>query len=184
MDYFRWTIIWFLLSLFFAVLEIFVPSGGLLAFLSVSTLIISAVFAFYYHPLFGSGYLVALMIFVPFFLWWAVRFFPKTFMGRRIILNPDGVQPNPKLESIKTFIGKAGVAKSKMMLSGLVEINGQKLNAVSESETIEVGEEIIAVRADGVNLLVRKFRPPNVSSQKMVVLETAEIPEDLEDPFA
>ncbi|MDR0870965.1 MAG: hypothetical protein LBN39_09250 [Planctomycetaceae bacterium] len=183
MPYYLWVIICLALSLAFAFLEIFIPSGGLLAFLSVSALLGSVVFAFLTNVLFGSGYLTAVIIAVPVFLWYAVQLFPRTFMGRKLLLNPEddpALQPDLKLEALKQLIGKRGIAKSKMMLSGLIEIAGQRINAVSESETVEPGEEIAVVKIDGINVLVRKI-PATVLTKEKAEEKTQLEP--MEDPF-
>jgi len=182
MDSWVWTILFLSVAICFVFAEIFVPSGGALAVMAVATLLVSVVFAFLSGPMFGTVYFVAVTIGVPVFLWYAFKWWPTTTLGRRILLNPEedpALQPNVELERLKTLIGKRGVAKSKMMLSGLVEVEGKRLNAVSESVAIEQGNEIVVVSVDGINVIVRpaakKTRVPSPTVQ-----ETATV----EDPFA
>ena len=181
MDPWVWTLIFLLVALLFAVLEIFVPSGGVLIFMAVATLLGSVIFAFLSGPLFGSLYFFVIMIGVPVLLWYGLKWWPDTAVGRRILLNPEddpALKPNVELENLKSLIGKHGIAKSKMMLSGLIEVEGRRLNALSESAIIETGDEVVVVSVDGINVIVRTAMgktsvslPPNAEPI-------------IEDPFA
>ncbi len=178
-----WTFIFLGISLLLGIMEIFVPSGGVLAFLALSALVGSIVFAFQTHLLFGSLYLFATSIGIPIFLWYAFQWWPNTMIGRRILLNPEedpALTPNAELERLKKLVGKRGVAKSKMMLSGLIEVEGRRLNALSESVIIEPGEEIVVVSVDGINMIVR----PTTKKDAPVVQPTREPEPTIDDPFA
>ncbi len=183
MDSWVWTFIFLGIAVLFAVLEIFVPSGGLLAFLASTVLLLSVVFAFLSHPLFGALYFFAVAVGVPVFLWHAFKWWPNTMMGRRILLNPEedpALQPDAELERLKKLVGKRGVARCKMMLSGQIEVEGRRLNALSESTIIEVGDEVVVVSVDGINVIVR----PLSKKEPKPVPPTGETEPTIEDPFA
>jgi membrane-bound serine protease (ClpP class) len=182
MDFWFWALIFLGLSLFFAVLEIFVPSGGILAFLSATTLLAGIVLAFQSNPLFGGLFMLGVAVSIPVFLWFAFKIFPNTIMGRRILLQPEedpALQPNTELLALKQLVGKQGVARSKMMLSGQIEIDGKRINAISESEPIETGDSIIVTSVDGINILVRKTDTP-----VNVTIDKTEHEPTIDDPFA
>jgi membrane-bound serine protease (ClpP class) len=182
MDFGFWVLIFWGLSVFFAVLEIFIPSGGILAFLSVTTLLTSIVLAFQCSPVFGGMYMFGVAISIPIFLWFAFKIWPQTIMGRRILLQPEedpALQPDPELLALKLLVGKQGVARSKMMLSGLIEINGKRLNAISESESLEPNDPIIVTSVNGINILVRKIHVP-----VNVITDKTEQESTVDDPFA
>jgi membrane-bound serine protease (ClpP class) len=186
MDFWYWVLIFLGLSIFFAVLEIFIPSGGILAFLSVTTLFASMVLAFQCSPLFGGIYLFGVSIGIPIFLWFAFKIWPQTVMGRRILLQPEddpALQPDLELIALKQLVGKQGVARSKMMLSGLIEIEGKRINAISESEPLESGDAIVVTSVDGINILVRKINPPANTPQNTTTTKTEQEP-TIDDPFA
>ena len=183
MDSWIWTFVFLAVAFCFAVLEIFVPSGGVLALMAVSTLLASIVFAFLSGPLFGFLYFFAVTIAVPIFLWYAIKWWPNTAVGRRILLNPEedpALRPDIELERLKTLVGKHGIAKSKMMLSGLIEVEGRRLNAISESAIIESGDEVVVVSVDGINVIVRAAAKKNSVSS----LPPREAEPIIEDPFA
>ncbi|MDR3196321.1 MAG: hypothetical protein LBU34_00505 [Planctomycetaceae bacterium] len=182
MDFWFWALIFLGLSVFFAVLEIFIPSGGILAFLSVTTLFAGIILAFQCSPVFGGIYMFGVAVSIPVFLWFAFKIWPQTMMGRRILLQPEedpALQPDPELLTLKQLVGKQGVARSKMMLSGQIEIEGKRLNAISESESLESGDLVVVTSVDGINILVRKINAPvNVTTEKTEQEST------VDDPFA
>jgi membrane-bound serine protease (ClpP class) len=182
MDFWFWALIFLGLSLFFTVLELFVPSGGILVFLSATTLLVSVVLAFQNSPWFGGLFMLGIAVSIPVFLWFIFKIWPNTRMGHRILLQPEedpALQPNTELMALKQLIGKRGVALSKMMLSGQIEIDGKRLNAISESESIETGNTIIVTSVDGINILVRK-----INTSAHVTIDTTEQEPTIDDPFA
>ena len=183
MDPWLWTVIFFGLAILFAFLEFFVTSGGILAFLAVAALVGSVVFAFMGNPMAGAGYVGGVAVGVPVLLWFLFKWWPNTLMGRQIMLDPEtdpALAPDEELLARKQLIGKHGVAKSKMVLSGLVEVEGKRLNAISETESVEPGEEIVVVRVDGIDVLVRKVPPVSVDA----AAKSSDEVEAVEDPFA
>jgi len=181
MDPWFWMIVFLGVAVCFAVMEVFIPSGGVLAFMAAAALLGSIVFAFLSGPLFGSLYFTAVTIGVPVFLYYAFQWWPNTAVGRRILLNPEedpALQPNAELEHLKALAGKRGIAKSKMMLSGLIEVEGQRLNALSESAVVESGDEIIVVSVDGINVIVRP-----VAKKTALAVTSEESEPTVDDPF-
>ena len=183
MDSWLWTIVFLVAAICFAFAEIFVPAGGVLVFMAVVLLLGSVVFAFLSGPLFGTLYFVVVTVGVPIFLWHALQWWPNSTVGRRVLLNPEddpALQPNDELERLKSLVGKHGIARSKMMLSGLIEIEGQRLNALSESAIVEIGDEIVVVSVDGINVIVR----PLPKRATVSASPSKEAEPTVEDPFA
>ncbi len=177
------------LAIFFAILESILFSGGILAFLATASLVGSVVFAFQSNPIVGVFYMLGTLVGVPVLLWFFFRWWPRSPMGRRILADPEddpALQPDENLLALKRLVGKRGVAQSKMMLSGLIEVAGRRINAISETEFMEPGDELIVVRVDGVNVLVRPYSP-NTRNSVMPEEKPSSIPKDdqvVEDPFA
>jgi membrane-bound ClpP family serine protease len=175
-----WTFLFLGLAFIIAVLEVFLPSGGMLAVLAIAFLITSIVFSFQADVIFGSFYTLFVCMLVPVFLWTALRVWPNTWIGRQILLTPENdpaLVPDEEQQTLKQLIGKHGMAKSKMLLGGLIEIEDKRYNAVSDAEPIEPGEVISVIRIEGTSIIVRKSSLPsgdNSSDESSV----------LEDPFA
>ena len=175
-----WTFLFLCLTFIVAVLEVFLPSGGIFAVLALAFLITSIVFSFQANVFFGSFYTFVVCLLVPVFLWCALRIWPNTWIGRRILLTPEedpALIPDEEQQILKQLIGKHGIAKSKMLLGGLIDIEGNRYSAISDTEPIEAGEPICVIRIEGTSIIIRKLNlTENITSP-------AETP-PLEDPFA
>jgi membrane-bound serine protease (ClpP class) len=175
-----WTFSFLAAAILAAAADIFLPSGGVFAAAAVLFLIVSIVFSFQISILFGSIYLnVVICLLVPLFLWAAILLYPKTWIGRKILLNPaddPALVPDGELQALKELAGKEGTAKSKMLLGGMIEVDGKQYNAVSDAEPVEAGERIRVLRIEGRSIIVRKEMPAAGETP-------AAIPE-IDDPFS
>jgi membrane-bound serine protease (ClpP class) len=170
MDPIAWAIILLCLGLALTTLEFFVPSGGILGLLSVVALIAAIWMAFKHGSWTGLAFVALVIMGVPVVLSMAIRVWPHTAMGRRLLLNvPTGEEVMPDTDirrTLKSLVGKVGVAKSLMMPSGAVQIEGNTIDAVSEGEAIEPGQPVRVVEVRGTRVVVSPSRqqPPLAKS--------------------
>ena len=81
-----WVIALLAVGLIVMVLEVFVPSGGVLGFVSVAALLAAIATAFMeLGPMAGMTVLAITVISVPAVLGLAFRWFPETPLGRRVL---------------------------------------------------------------------------------------------------
>ncbi|MEM8679831.1 MAG: NfeD family protein, partial [Planctomycetota bacterium] len=96
-----------------------------------------------------------LAVAMPFIVSSAIKHWPHTPMGRRILnVDPDGYDEslvNPFAE----LVDKQGIAVTKMLPSGSVRIQGTLYDAVSDGQAIEIDQPIQVVDVDGNRILVR-----------------------------
>ncbi|MDR2171920.1 MAG: NfeD family protein [Planctomycetaceae bacterium] len=188
MNYYFWTFVCLGVGLLFGMFEVFIPSGGVLGFLTLAALICSIVFAFFQDTLFGAIYMISVVLLLPCLIWLAVIVWPHTIIGRRILLNPEedpALRPNADLIALRQLIGKRGVTRSKMIFSGQIEIDGRKYSAISDIESLDVNVPIVVVGLDSMTLLVRRDDPQTDQQQTNADKQTPEnIPEIIYDPFA
>ncbi len=156
MDSWFWPVCLLAVGFAIAVMEVFFPSGGILGFLSAAALVGSVVMAFREGPGVGLTVLSAAVLGVPVVIALGLKLWPKTRIGRRMLLEmpqQDEILPDlPRQRQLKSMVGRLGVAKSKMLPSGAVLIEGKTIDAVSEGVPIEVGQRVrvIEVRANRV----------------------------------
>jgi membrane-bound ClpP family serine protease len=160
MDPLVWAILLLFLGLALVCIEVFVPSGGILGFLSIVSLLAGIVLAFYHRGAeTGFIFLIVTAIAVPAALVLAFRYWPKTPMGRRLLLDvPSGEEvlpDSPRRQQLRQLVGKTGVAKSVMMPSGAVVIDGHTIDALSEGIPIDPGQRIKVIEVRGSRVLVR-----------------------------
>jgi membrane-bound serine protease (ClpP class) len=171
MDPLVWSVLLLFLGLALVCLEVFVPSGGILGFLSIAALMSGIILAFYHRGAeVGFLFLTVTAVAVPAALVVAFRYWPKTPMGRRLLLDvprSEEVLPDtPQRQKLRQLVGKTGVAKSLMMPSGAVVVEGATIDALSEGIPIEAGRRIRVIEVRGSRVLVRPVdenEPPQAS---------------------
>jgi membrane-bound serine protease (ClpP class) len=82
-----------------------------------------------------------------------LRFMPRTRFGRQLILD-TGLAREP--EDDRRWLGKRGRASSPLRPAGIAEIEGTRVDVVSEGEMIDAGSEIEVLRVDGNRIVVRR----------------------------
>ncbi len=157
MEPLAWSICLLIAAIALIALELFIPSGGLLAFLSAVAVLASVIVAFTAGPKTGLLMLVVTLVLVPAVLASAVRWWPHTPIGQLILIarpdDPDDVLPDTEqYRGLKSLIGQVGKSKSKMMPSGAIVIDGRMYDAVSEGMAIDAGAtvKVIAVRTNRI----------------------------------
>ncbi|MDR3111262.1 MAG: NfeD family protein [Planctomycetaceae bacterium] len=186
-----WALVLLGVAVLTATLEAFLPSGGMLGFLALAATGGSIYFAFQHSPTFGITYVVVLMVILPLAVWQLLRWWPHTFIGRRILLRPEddpALQPDETRNHLKELVGQTGVARTRMMPSGTVEINGARYDAISDGVPIDAGEPIRVTRVDGINITIRKIEQAEVAAASQPTdantANTQPIRSTIEDPFA
>jgi membrane-bound ClpP family serine protease len=166
--YWIWAFVLFVLGITLAVMEVFFPSAGVLAFLSAAALISAVVMGFQQGVWTGIAVVAAIVGGLPTVLILGFRYWPRTKMGQRILLTPptssEVLPEDPEKQLLKSLIGRTGRAKTKMLLSGIVVVDGRHMDAVSEGMPIEVGQTVRIVQVKGNRVVVRVVEKEETSS--------------------
>jgi membrane-bound ClpP family serine protease len=176
-----WVVSLLLLGLGVMVLEVFVPSGGILGFVSIAALVAAVATAFLEQgATAGMASLAVVVVAVPAVLASAFRWFPETPLGRRVLPPaPEAadVLPDPeRRRHVRELVGHAGRTLSELLPWGRVEIDGEIVEAMSDGGPIEVGAAIEAVGVQGTALVVRLVERRAVMPIPPVVGPAAENP--------
>jgi membrane-bound ClpP family serine protease len=155
-----WSLLLVVVGLALVLLEVFVPSGGVLGLLAVLALGAGIVTAFVEQgAMVGMGVLAGTLAAVPAVLVLAFRWFPSTPLGRRVLPPPpstDDVLPDVSLrQRLRGLVGRRGRAASELLPWGTVEIDGEAFEAMSEGGPIAAGEPVEVVAAQSRALIVR-----------------------------
>jgi membrane-bound ClpP family serine protease len=190
-----WAILLLLLGISCLVLEMFIPSGGLLGVLAALSIIGAIALAFMTGPIQGIVMTMFVTLLIPIMLAVAVKLWPETPLGRLILLRrPQGAdEVLPQTEAYRTInalIGKRGVAKSMMLPSGVVLVEGKNYDAVSNGLPIEPGQKVRVIGIDTQRLVVRVDEEPFKEPVPSIEQASGETPltesplPGIEDPFA
>ncbi|HEX3727492.1 MAG TPA: NfeD family protein [Pirellulales bacterium] len=190
MDPIVWAAILLVLGLTLVVAEVFLPSGGILGFLSLSALVSAVSLAFYYRGLeAGFLFLTVTAVLVPGALALAFRWWPHTPMGRRLLLDvprgEDLLPDSPQRRTLRQLVGKLGVAKTVMLPSGAIIVDGQTIDARSEGMPIEAGQHVRVIEVRGNRVVVQPAddAPPPADDLLSRPIESLGL-DALDDPLA
>jgi membrane-bound ClpP family serine protease len=155
-----WVVALLVLGLAVMVLEVFVPSGGILGFASVAALLAGIVTAFVaLGPLAGLGAVAVVLVAVPVLLGLALKVFPETPLGRRVMPPPpdaaDLVPNADRRRRARALVGRTGRVVGDLVPWGRVEIDGEAIDAVSEGGPIDAGAAVEVVAVQGAAVVVR-----------------------------
>ena len=156
-----WSFLLFALGLILLLLEVFVPSAGILGFLSVTSVIAAIVLAFVYYDLWvGTSFLVVAVLGMPIALAVLMKWWPYTPIGRRILNLPPPDREDPSRDSWTVdphadLLGKRGTARSLMLPSGSIIVDGHAYDAVSQGMVIEAGQTVEIIETKGNRIVVR-----------------------------
>lgn len=156
MDSLLWAFALLGVGVLFLVMEVFLPSGGVLAFFSGCSMIAGIVIGF--TGGFRPGMIVTLvtLIVLPASVAFAIKYWPKTPIGRLMVAPPPDLDGDGKQELQKrerdSLVGRIGMATTTMLPSGEVTIDGQPFNAVTSGMAVEPGQvvEVIDVKANRI----------------------------------
>lgn len=158
------------LGVLLLLIEVFITPGfGLLGILGLASMLVGLGMA-----LFGPGatsvVIVAALTRVMLSLFFAIlaalallRVLPKLPVGRRLVLT-DGLTAAAGYSSAPVgdtdWLGRAGTTVTPLHPSGIVSIDGQRIDVVSAGDFIDAGVAIEVVKVDGNRIVVRARQTP------------------------
>lgn len=161
MDPFYWSLILTAAGFLVIFLELFVPSAGVLGLVAGICLVCGIVFGFLDSVQTGFLVLLAILVMLPIMIAAMIKMWPHTPIGKRILIGPvemDDVRlQGDYYDEIESLMGRLGTAKTKMLPSGIVMIDGKKFDAVTDGLPIDAGDTIKVISAKGNRVVVSKY---------------------------
>lgn len=164
MEYSTLAIVLLIVALALVVMEVFIPSGGMIFVISVVTILSSIWCAkkawWDSNPAAWWSYITALVVLIPSSVVTAFFIFPRTSLGRKYLLEaPSLAEVTAYVDEelrLKQLIGREGVAVTLMNPGGLVLVDGERLHCESEGMLLlEPDERVVVVAVKGNRLVVR-----------------------------
>ncbi len=181
-----YAIVLLLLFYFLLVIEFFLPSGGLLGAAAVAALIAAIVVAFSYSIVAGVTMLIVALATTPVVFLGMVKLWPHTPIGRRMLNRRPGevFDPMPRRTTasgtpLDELVGRTGFAMTDLLPSGMVTIDGQKLDVVSTGMAIDKGSRVIVTNVDAGKIHVRAAIQDDLVEES----DVPQSPPSLEEPL-
>jgi len=161
MDPFYWSITLISLGLLVIILELFVPSAGILGVIAGVCLLSGLIFGFVESAQTGFIELMSLLLILPLLFAAMIKLWPHTPLGKRILIGPmeekDVVLQGGYYDEIKSLVDQLGVARTPMLPSGIVMINGKKYDAVSQGMPLDPGVTVKVIKVQGNRIVVAAY---------------------------
>ena len=156
-----WLVLAVLLYFLCAVLiivEVFIPSGGLISVCAMASLIGGLWLFFHSSTVAGWVGIVVAVVMIPSVLVIAYKIFPNTRFGRAVTLAPpqrwqgDAIPDTPHL---KKMLGEVGVVVTPLRPVGMCNFSGERIECVAESGYVDKDTKVRVIRVEGTQLTVR-----------------------------
>lgn len=168
MDHAYLAILMLFIGLALLIVEIFVPSGGMISILSFVCISVSIWAA---HKEWWSEsqstfwmFLGSTLVLAPTAVGGALFMLPRTKWGKRFMLETpplEGVSPYAEEEErLRQLIGKRAKTISLLNPGGMVTVDGERLHCESPGMLIEPGEEVEVTGLKGNRLVVQRCPEP------------------------
>ena len=145
------------LALLLVTAELFLPSHGLLAILAAIAALASIFFAYRAAPSLAILFGIVILIATPIVFYWAIRIYPSTTVGKRVLLDQPSPPPafDEQAARLQQLVGQQARAASTLRPAGIIEVNGERIDALSESEIIPAGSPVQIVQVTGLKVIVK-----------------------------
>lgn len=136
--------------------EVFVP-GGVLGLCGAIAVLVGIVGAFTRGVSTGLTATAAALGFglCGFYLW--VKYFPRSRVGKKLILQDDAHDWHGFDTSNAELLGKEGVAHSMLRPAGTALIDGRRVDVVSRGEMIDPESRIEVIEVEGNRVVVKQL---------------------------
>ena len=159
-SYLPWGIALIAASIVLIFVEVFIPSGGLIAVSAAISACTGIIFLFIYDQTWGFIGLGATLVLGPMALTLAFKAFPHTPIGKRLILGTRNLDPERVAEqhdALTALLDAEGEAITDLRPVGVVRIEGKRHDALAEGPMIEAGSRIRVVVVEANQIKVRKI---------------------------
>ncbi len=174
MDYSLIAILTLAVALMLLVAEIFIPSAGVIAVLAIASLGTSVWAAWLAwwgtNPALWWTYIASVLILIPTTLSFAVKFFPNTSWGKKIIHELPTLEEvtgfQKETEHLRSLIGKIGKTQTLLNPSGFVLVNDERHHCESQGMIIESEVDVEVIAVEGTRLVVKIVKQPPAGELK------------------
>jgi len=150
-------------ALLLVVVEVLIPSAGVISLVATGAAITGVVALFKVSVWWGIAGILAVIVLGPMAALFGLNLLPSTPMGRKILFGQSGEDPVSKGGGPGPFdalVGREGVALTDLHPVGTVKVGSERVEALSETAWIPAGTSVRVTSADGLSVKVRAIQTP------------------------
>lgn len=167
-----WAIMLIGLAIVLFILEVLIPSGGLLGLIAALSMIGGVIVLFWINTTLGLVSALVCLIAIPFAIAAMMKLWPNTPLFRALVLkgpggeleaddveDPDGAPPasvskhNNHAHGIQ--VGDEGTSESSLRPVGMCRLNGRREECIADGPMIAPGKTVRVTHVDGMQIKVR-----------------------------
>ena len=153
------SVVLFCIGMVLILIEMFIPGIGIFGGLGFVALILCIVFQ---AETLAEGLLLLLIIAAIVFILALIvaRSFKKGFLYRSSLVLKNSANKNEGYVSNEDYtrlVGKKGIGLTPLRPAGIAEIDGEKVDVVTEGEFLPVGTSVQVIKVNGRRIIVRKI---------------------------
>jgi membrane-bound ClpP family serine protease len=157
--YLTWGLICIAVAAILFLIEVFVPSAGVIALTASGALVTGVVLLFLNNTALGMIAAIAALVAMPFFFVFVLRLWPNTPIFRLLLLKNAPGQPVKSSEAppmaASPLLGRTGKAVSDLRPVGTCVIEGKRLECLAEGGMIAAGARVRVTSVNGMEVKVR-----------------------------
>ncbi|WP_119278860.1 NfeD family protein [Calidithermus roseus] len=141
-------------GLLLLLVELFVTPGfGVLGGLGIAGIVASVYLTFGSQSVAVGSYAIVIVAFGLFLMF---RFFPRSRLGRSLVLESAIGEQAPPRDELQDMVGAIGTALTDLRPAGTALFGERRVDVVTQGEFIERGTPIRVTKVEGVRVVVRK----------------------------
>jgi membrane-bound ClpP family serine protease len=137
----------------------------LLTVAALPLLAIGVVMVFNQNPTIGVVTLLVLLVTLPLLLNLVVHYFPRTPVGRRLVLDSPEAEgtlaSTPVNQELGQLIGQVGCTVSDLRPSGITNFDGRRIDTITEGMMVDAGQMVRCVGVQAGKVIVRPVDKPD-----------------------
>jgi membrane-bound ClpP family serine protease len=169
-------------------IEMFLPSAGLLGVIAAALFLSAIIVAFFHSALAGVCMIAAIGLLLPLIFLVFVNVWPHTPIGRRVLIDrrrkEDLLPTGEAYDELQQLVGRRGTARTPMLPSGQILIDGEKYDAVSQGGAIEIGDRVEVVAIRTYKIIVRRVADDEPEQQGLDVDPDDILSQPVDDLFS
>lgn len=157
-----WGLVLLAISVLLTVIEIFVPTAGLLGLTSVVVAVAGIVCLFKYDGGWGLGGLLSAVVLLPSVFFGGIQIWRNTEAGRRAMGIPSDEEIEARQlrelrerQAREAIIGMEGVVLTDLRPVGVVELDGKRVDALADEGFIQAGRRVRVTAVEATEVRVR-----------------------------